>query len=223
MEQFIIQPESSWFTNPITNTRQRGLFISKSIKAYYHTDYHGGGMWSTQGSIENMIWTLKNDVSPFPQRLSFVKKQFRQVLLTDLPQILQTIGRSNLTICVIPRSKRESYYSADQLFFRQIVSRVIGRLNGFFNGTRYIIRHTDTRTTHLDRNGEGGAGNLPYPGITAATCTISDEVRGKDILLIDDLYTKSVNIDEDAIQALLDKGANSVIFYAVGRTVSRNL
>jgi len=38
-------------------------------------------------------------------------------------------------------------------------------------------------------------------------------------LLIDDLYTRTVNIDEDAIQALLDKGAHSVAFYAVGRTV----
>ena len=54
--------------------------------------------------------------------------------------------------------------------------------------------------------GYGGEGNLPYPGITKDTCTISDKVRGKDILLIDDLYTASVNIDEDAIQALFDNG-----------------
>jgi len=34
--------------------------------------------------------------------------------------------------------------------------------------------------------------------------------------LVDDLYTKGVNIDEDAIQALLDKGAKNVVFYSVG-------
>ena len=96
------------------------------------------------------------------------------------------------------------------------------KLANFDNGTKYIIRHTNTRTTHLDRNGEGGDGNLPYPGITKDTCTISDNVKSKDILLIDDLYTKTVNIDEDAIQALLDKGANSVTFYSIGKTVSRN-
>jgi predicted amidophosphoribosyltransferase len=62
---------------------------------------------------------------------------------------------------------------------------------------------------------------LPYPGITKDTCTISDQVKGKNILLIDDLYTKTVNIDEDAIQALLDKEAKSVTFYSVGKTVSR--
>ena len=44
-------------------------------------------------------------------------------------------------------------------------------------------------------------------------------VKGKDILLIDDVYTKSINIDEDAIQVLLDKGARSVLFYCIGKTV----
>ncbi len=59
---------------------------------------------------------------------------------------------------------------------------------------------------------------MPYPGITRKTCTISPEVTEKDILLIDDIYTSNVYIDEDAIQALLDNGANSVKFYAVGKT-----
>ena len=62
-------------------------------------------------------------------------------------------------------------------------------------------------------------GSVPYVGITNATCNISDDVIGKDILLIDDIYTRTVNIDEDAIQSLIDKGANSVSFYAIGKTV----
>ena len=57
--------------------------------------------------------------------------------------------------------------------------------------------------------------------MTKDTCSISDDVIGKDILLIDDLYTKTVNIDEDCIQALLDKGARSVIFYSIGKTLLR--
>lgn len=71
----------------------------------------------------------------------------------------------------------------------------------------------------MDKSGYGGNGNLPYPGITKETCTISDKIKNKDILLIDDLYTAKVNIDEDAIQTLLDKGANSVIFYSLGKTI----
>jgi phosphoribosylpyrophosphate synthetase len=57
---------------------------------------------------------------------------------------------------------------------------------------------------------------MPYPGITINTCDFSKDVMGKDIMLVDDLYTNSVNIDEDAIQALFDKGANSVVFYSIG-------
>lgn len=36
--------------------------------------------------------------------------------------------------------------------------------------------------------------------------------------MIDDIYTETVNIDEDAIQALLDNGAQAVVFYAVAKT-----
>ena len=95
---------------------------------------------------------------------------------------------------------------------------MVDELKLFTNGTCYILRHTDTRTTHMDKSGWGGDGNLPYAGITKETCYISDEVIGKTILLIDDIYTSGVNIDEDAIQALLDKGAVDVVFYAVGKT-----
>lgn len=198
-----------------------GTFLKQDTNSFYHADYIGGGSWQTLNSIENLIWTLKNDVDPFPDRIQNVADQLIKILLQDLPQILQKTKKSNLTVCVIPRSKAESYYRKDQLLFREIISLVVDNLSYFDNGTRYIIRHTNTRTTHLDRNGEGGDGNLPYPGITKDTCKISEKVKGKDILLIDDLYTKSVNIDEDGIQALLDKEANSVTFYSIGKTVSR--
>ena len=102
-----------------------------------------------------------------------------------------------------------------------MVAAAVKDLSGFSDGTNYIIRHTDTRTTHMDKSGYGGDGDLPYPGITKDTCNISSEIKGKDILLIDDLYTKTVNIDEDAIQALLDNGASSVVFYAIGKTLER--
>lgn len=130
----------------------------------------------------------------------------------DLPEILRLSGKQNLRVCVIPRSKRENSYRCNQLYLRTTIQLVTQQLNGFIDGTHDIIRHTDTTTTHLARSGHGGAGELPYVGITKDTCNISDDVIGQDILLIDDLYTKTVNIDEDCIQALLDKGARSVIF-----------
>lgn len=218
MNHFTIESESSWFTNPRTNNRQLGIFLKQSIDAFYHAYYTGGGQWKVQGTIENIIVTLKNDINPTPPAvLQNASQLLGNILLADLRLIPQQIGKSNLSVCVIPRAKVN--YNSNQLLFKATVSDVANRLQGFTNGTNYIIRHTDTITTHRNRAGYGGNGNLPYPGITKATCTISNEIRGKDILLIDDLYTRSVNIDEDAIQALLDKGANSVTFYSVGKTV----
>jgi len=218
MNSFTIESESSWYTNPVTNTRRTGIFIRQSISAFYHSEYSSGGQWKVPGTIENIICTLKNDITPYTSSiLQNASQQLARILSTDLPLILQKTGKTNLTVCVIPRAKIS--YNPNQLLFRATVSEVANKLAGFSNGTNYIIRHTDTQTTHLSRGISGGGnGKSPYPGITKETCSISEDVKGKDILLIDDLYTKTVNIDEDSIQALLDKGAKSVVFYAVGNT-----
>lgn len=225
MNSFTILPNISWYTNPTTNNRQRGQFISTSIDAFCHSDYQGGNSErrETIGTVENIITTLKNQ---FQDKSIDVLKQAGNnliaILKKDLPQVLQETAKNNLTVCIIPRAKTLTTYVPNQLVFKQAVTIVAKELNGFSDGTDYIIRHTNTRTTHLDRSGYGGDGDLPYPGITKKTCTISDDVKGKDILLIDDLYTETVNIDEDAIQALIDNGANSVVFYSLGKTAPRN-
>lgn len=208
-----IQP----FQNKFTILKNE--FVKKNTTAFYHSDYHSGGNWKVDGTIENMIWTLKNDSSPFPDRLSAARKRLENIVIKDLPQILSSTNCSNLIVCVVPRAKKESHYRRDQLYFRQSISDAVSKLSGFYNGVDYLKRHTNTKTTHL--RGDGGDGNLPYVGITKNTCAISKEITGKDILLIDDIYTKTVNIDEDAIQALLDNGARSVFFYAIGKTVSK--
>ncbi|KAA6338310.1 hypothetical protein EZS27_013676 [termite gut metagenome] len=217
MNSFTIHPSSQPIFDESTN---QSYFLKRDIQAFYHSDYLSGGQWKIQGTIENIICTLKNDITPYtPIVLENASQQLANILSEDLPLILQQTGKDNLTVCVIPRAKTN--YNANQLLFNATVSKVVNRLNGFCNGTNYINRQTDTKTTHRAKAGYGGNGSMPYPGITNDTCSISNEVTGKDILLIDDLYTKTVNIDEDAIQALLDNGANSVVFYAIGKTVSR--
>lgn len=226
MNSFKILPNLSWYTNPETESRQRARFLTKQIDGYYHSDYHGGNseLRETKGTVENIITTLKNQ---FQDKSSDVLNEaghsLIRILKDDLPQILQKSGEQNLTVCVIPRAKAESTYSASQLVFKKAVKLTIGKLSGFSDGTDYLVRHTNTRTTHLDKSGYGGDGDLPYPGITGKTCNISANVKGKNIILIDDLYTESINIDEDAIQALLDNGASSVVFYALGKTAPRTL
>ena len=194
-------------------------YLSKNIVAYYHSTYTGNqNRWQLEGTIENLICTLKNDITPYSQSVLTNKvSDLKRILNIDLPKILEDCGLNELTVCVIPRAK--IHYSGNQLLFRSTISNVVNGLSNFINGTDYLIRTTDTRTTHRDRSGHGGNGDLPYVGITKATCNIVAEIKNKDILLIDDLYTQSVNIDEDAIQALIDLGASSVIFYAIGKTI----
>lgn len=224
MKTFTINGGSSWYTNPETNARQRGKFLTKKVQAYYHDDYHGGDpeLRDTAGTVENIITTLKNQFNNTSKGVLIqAGKNMIAILNKDLPQILWLTELDELVVCAIPRSKVENTYTSTQLLFKIAIKVSVEKLDKFIDGTDYIVRHTDTRTTHMDKSGRGGEGSLPYPGITKDTCTISDKVRGKDILLIDDLYTASVNIDEDAIQALFDNGARSVTFYSLGKTIKR--
>jgi predicted amidophosphoribosyltransferase len=193
-------------------------FLSQKINAFYHTDYVG---YKKKGNPD-YINTLKNTYNSLSaQRLNIAVQELSSVLMEDLGQIIQ-IGKINsLLVCVVPRAKAESTYCQNQLLFKSTVKNVVDQLFGLVDGTNCIIRHTNTKTTHLppstpNYNNDGAA---PFPGITANTCNILNNVMDRDILLVDDIYTRFVNIDEDAIQALLNMGAQSVIFYAVGRTV----
>ena len=189
--------------------------LKQNVQAFYHTDYVG----YNKPFNPNYINKLKNTYNNEPESsLKYAVQELRNVLLEDLPRILQTLQLKSLIVCVVPRAKKN--YQPNQLLFKTTVCKVVNQLAGFYDGTDYIIRHTNTRTTHL-RFGTpnyNNDGEEPYPGITADTCNISNNIRGKNILLIDDIYTKTVNIDEDAIQSLLYRGAQSVVFYAVGRT-----
>lgn len=222
MGKFIIKASESHL---YTIDGEPSLCLQKDTEAYYHSDYQGGGRWKIDGTIENMICTLKNDITTYTNFiLSRKVTQLKQILQADLSQIYKLCGNNNLMVCVVPRSKHEQHYKDNQKLFRQSITDTISLLRrrgiNFIDGTHNIVRHTDTACTRLARTGNGGNGELPYCGITKETCHIIG-VKDKTILLIDDVYTKSVGIDEDCIQALYDNGAKKVIFYSVGKTVPR--
>lgn len=201
-------------------TIESNLYLSKNIQAYYHTDFGGTQLPNNP----NYLYKLKNDPhhnwTAF--RIQEAQKDLLRVLVADLPHIQNHINKRPITICVVPRAKADNIYSSNQLLFKATVrNAVIALGNNFIDGTNFIQRHTNTKTTHIRQpiNGYDNDGSSPYVGITNATCNISNHVIGKDVLLIDDIYTRTVNIDEDVIQALIDKGANSVSFYAIGKTV----
>ena len=178
MQEFEIDG-SGWHTVPGTNMRRPCQFLNKKVQAFYHGDYESGGAWERQGTIANLIWTLKNDTNPFPKNLQNAINQLKGILRQDLAEI-QKKANKELTICVIPRAKNEQNYRSDQLNFKRTVCEIANELANFEDGISYIIRSVNTRTTHLDKLGGGGDGDTPYPGITKTTCTISDEIKGKD-------------------------------------------
>jgi hypothetical protein len=200
-------------------TINRNVFLTQNIQGFYHTDFGGTQLPNNP----NYLYKLKND--PHHNwnnyRIQEAQKQLLSVLFLDLPKILNQINKQ-LTVCVVPRAKADITYQSNQLLFKTTIKNAINQLdNNFIDGVDYIVRHTNTKTTHLRKPMDGfvNDGSEPYSGISANTCTFSTNINNKNILLIDDIYTKTVNIDEDMIQSLLNNGANSVTFYAIGKTI----
>lgn len=197
---------------------ESNVYLGTNIEAYYSMDYTRYGNVNNPNFLNLLKNTYDNDMY-----LYFPYQNLMNILINDIPKLIEKSKSTPSTICVVPRSKSEVSYSKNQLLFKKATRSALMKIGSINDGTDYIYRHTNTKTTHLRRDIKNycNDGEYPYPGITKDTCDISPEVEGKDILLIDDIYTKTVNIDEDAIQALLDNGAKSVTFYAVAKTIGR--
>ncbi len=196
-------------------------YLSQDTPAYFHSDYRGGGNYKIRGTIEHAIFTLKGERFGVADRdYADATDEIERILVEDIRLIAQAHNDKRFTVCVIPRSKVLPIHSVKRVFQR-VIRRAVQQIEMVADGVYYITRIKDTYTTHKSSFDGGGNGPKPYPGITLDTCTIADDVAGRDILLIDDIYTRTVNIDEDAIQALLNRGAKSVVFYSIGCTISR--
>lgn len=199
-------------------------FLTIPITAYYSLDFHRFG----KPDNPDFLNIIKNDFrNKSPDELYLA---MAEVVGNSILGINDIITDNNIDlVCIVPRSKSLSSYKPEQLYFTSAIDFVTNliiehnSLDKEIHGINdTIIRHTNTKTTHFHNKPEyGGDGDLPYPGITKNTCNISDKVKNKKILLIDDIYTKTINIDEDCIQALLDNGAKSVILYTVAKTISK--
>ncbi len=204
-------------------------YLKQDINAYYHTSYTRMGNPGNPNYLNDLKNTYgkptSSDTKVYQEseqkKLDAAVIELKKILKEDLPKIAKELKSSSLSVCVVPRSKAESSYKKNQLLFKSSIQSVVNELEGFENTTEYIIRTKNTKTTHLTEStpNYNNDGEMPFVGITKKTCTINENIKNKDVLLIDDIYTNSVNIDEDVIQALLDKGAKSVTFYAVGHTV----
>ena len=205
------------------------VHLKQDVQGYYHSIYQS--MYYHDDNHPILINHLQNDTLEISD--ANIKKATQTLLENleeDLPQILKE-EKKDLYVCVVPRAKPERFYEPSQLLFKETIrtfvtnklKSITGGSFSFYNGVDFIERIKETRTTHLRnikvkyKESTSYEGDLPYKGVSIDTCTFSDEIKGKNILLIDDLYTYTVNIDEDMIQALYDKGAAYVCFYSIGK------
>ncbi len=198
-------------------TIEKNEFLTyRNVKGYYHQYYTG---FRNEGNPD-FVNILKNTFnSESVEKLNNAKGEVINALQLDIPNIIQENKLSNCMCICVPRAKALNTYSGRQLLFKDAVSIVSRRLVNVIDGTSCIIRTENTKTTHLKNTTLENDGEMPYIGITNDTCYIdTNTIQGKNIILIDDIYTKSVNIDEDCIQALFDNGAKNVIFYSIGYT-----
>ncbi len=193
----------------------KNRFLKTETVGYYHQDYTG----FKQKDNPDFLNVLKNTFNvESGTNLKNAGKRVVGILKLDIPNIIEANNLPNSIIVCVPRAKALKSYADSQLFFKLAVGFAANKISGAIDGTDYIRRIVNTRTTHIRKQiSIQNDGDMPYPGITVATCEIdSFRIKNQNIILIDDIYTKTVNVDEDCIQALLDNGAGKVIFYSVG-------
>lgn len=188
-------------------------YLKEPVIAAYHTFYRPYNR--SEDGPTSYINILKNYPDKHSdEELVKASNTLKDVLDRNLSAIKEKLGVSLLTIVLVPRSKpwQEEWFQ----WLRRAVSEWVDahKEEGYINGCEYIIRQKDSPMTHW---GETGI----YPGITKDTCTLSSEIEGKDILLIDDIYTYGVNVDEDALQAVRDNKPKSITFYSVAKTLKK--
>lgn len=194
----------------------KDAFLDRDVDLYFHAPYYG---FSSSENTLRYINYLKNDRRDFDKLIAQCEDRAASVLAADFAELVGIYGP--LTVCGIPRSKRESVYPPEKMGLKRAIRKAIAMNSNLSDGMDYIVRHTNTLCTHRSYWGYGGDGEGPRPGLIRATCHLSSEIAGKNIVLVDDIYTAGVGIDEDGVQALLDSGAKSVIMYTFGCTASR--
>ena len=164
-----------------------------NVKGYYHQYYTG---FRNEGNPD-FVNILKNTFnSERFQILNDAKEKVINILKSDIPNIIKENRLSNCMCVCVPRAKALDTYSSNQLLFKDAIRIASWSLVNVIDGTNCIIRIENTKTTHLKNVTFENDGEMPYVGITNDTCHIdTNTIQGKSSIRIDDIYTKSVNID----------------------------
>lgn len=205
----------------------RNNFLSKNMKAFYHLDYIGNLGADCDNLDKNpagFIYTLKEDFwkPNNPDKL----KTAAEICYDYIYDFLSHIDLPRWSfkhpyyVCLVPRSKAHFYTNNERMLFRDIVRCCVNNLNNprIKDGTDFFIRVKDVRMTHVRNDSGWNNGDRPYPGITMNTCKISPNIKGKNIILIDDIYTQNANVIEDCVETLIKFGAMDIGIYVVAKT-----
>src|SRR4051812_41078661 len=131
-------------------TIEQNQCLRQNIQGFYHTDFGGIELPNNP----NFLYKLKNDPHHnwSVYKIQEAQQQLLRVLLIDLPQVFSQVNRNPLTVCIVPRAKADNTYRPNQLLFKATVRSAVNQLgNNFIDGTNFIQRHTNTKTTHLRR------------------------------------------------------------------------
>ena len=205
-------------------------FLGGRIQAYSHGPYYPKRL-NKGDRLSELILKVKNSFEE--ESLASARQAAGEIasfVANDLGQIADAngpFGGDRPIVVAVPRSKPDFYWKECQLQFREAISTgvkecplwVAGKQEKWlFDGTHYLTRIQPTMTTHLRKTNRPNEGRAPYPGITRDTCRLEESVAGYPVILVDDIYTSDVGIDEDCAQYLLDMGVTKVVLYTLGKT-----
>lgn len=203
------------------------------VDCFSHGPYYAA-RYEKHDELSRLILEVKNSFQSVEERRVFcARDEIARIASADLDKLVQMddhFKKNRPILVAVPRSKPDHYWSALQLQFRPALSLAIKKSAIVAKGTKekwivdgigWIQRVVETKTTHKRKITDvENNGSEPYPGIAKDTCRLLGDVRGKSIILVDDIYTADIGIDEDCLQFLLDNGAASVVLYTLGRTTS---
>jgi len=224
-------------SSPINIDNYKGLlsfrienneFMDKQINAYAHGLYIPYKS-SYASDLTRLILDIKGSTVC---DIDAVKEKASAIIKNDLDLIITSIDKykkSRPIIISMTRSKPDNFWEEHALQFRVSISMAlknssvkIKKSNEIWaiDGVNYIKRIKETQTTHLAHSKiSKNNGPAPYRGITKDTCILNGDINNKYIILIDDIYTPNVCVDEDCIQYLYDNGARDVLLYVLGITI----
>ena len=195
---------------------EKNAFLDRNIRGFYHAKWYGSKKSKSLRYLEIIKQSPSNRQKQW--RIDNASEVLYETLMQDLQHISRRMSNQSLTVCVSPGTKKDSLYGEEPRIFQQIVSSCANKLLDFFDGSSFIQRNKskffifmNTPVNHLINRVRGD-----YRGEALDNCEFSEEIKGRDILLVNEVYYKIINHDEDMVQALFEKGARSVTFYAVG-------